>query len=584
MRILSGIKHTLINIKKSIERFPVTIVLSVLFTILLIYNIEVSRQISHDTSERLMRLNMVLGLGLPMSLFIGLLSERLFKEKKYSLAVYLLSGVLLVLYYKFLLPEFEMVSMTRFFGTMLFFIISCFYALKIKHDINYETFVIKVFSSIFITILYSAVLFIGLTAILFTIENLFEVNLLNNIYLYMFFIVVFIFGVPLFLSKVPEKDEDFIDYEYSKSLKVLLLYIVIPLITTYSIILYAYFIKILITWSWPKGLVSHLVLWYSVISVGVIFFINPILEENKLAKGFKFWFPKFILPIMAMMFISIWQRIEQYGITENRYYVIVLGFWVFGIMLYFTFMKPLRNIIIPISLSIVVLLSIYGPISSYSMSKASQNNRLERILEENNMLNNGVITSNTNLDSQVQNEISNIISYFYRNHSLEDIKVFPNDYEVEDTKELLGFDYSPYINIYDNMKYFNYYLNLNGIALDVKGYEYYVNMSSWKDELITIDDMSIDIKRYNHMLNIFEEDNTLISVDIKELAEEIHNNSTDKSLDKNMKSVDNMTFNIGNDKVKVRIVFTNLSGRINVSNNGMELQSAEFILLIHKEN
>src|SRR5699024_9242972 len=133
-----------------------------------------------------------------------------------------------------------------------------------------------------------------------------------------------------------------------------------------------YFAKILIQWQWPKGLVSHLVLWYSSISVGIIFLINPVLEQCKICSFFKRYFPKFILPILLMMFISIGQRIEQYGITENRYYIILLGLWVTAMMVYYALKRSPNNLIIPISLSIIVVNSIFGPLSSFAVSKYSQ--------------------------------------------------------------------------------------------------------------------------------------------------------------------------------------------------------------------
>src|SRR5690606_30730698 len=188
------------------------------------------------------------------------------------------------------------------------------------------------------------------------------------------------------------------------------------------------------------------------------------------------------------------------GVTENRYYVVVLGLWVFGIMLYFTFKRPLKNIIIPMSLSIIVLLSIYGPISSYSISKVSQNNRLERILEKNGLLNNGIITSNPNVDKDVRNEVSNIISYFYSNHSLEDIKAFTDGYELEDTKELLGFDYSPYYDFYGLHEYINLYVNPYHIPIQVEGYDYFVNMSSWNAGVINVDDLEVQYKNDNILI------------------------------------------------------------------------------------
>ncbi len=581
MKVMDRVKSTIINTRKSVERFPITIIISFALAILLIYQNEVSPKLAQEARDNLTRLAMVVGLGIPLSLCIGLLRERFVKFNKFI--GYILGGLFLVVYYLYLLKDFQMVAMTRYMGTMIFLLIVFFYALKINHDENYEKYVIKVFSGAFLTALYSGVLFAGLAAIVATIDNLFEININENIYFYMFLLVVFVFAASLFLSKIPEKDDDFRNYEYSRSLKVLLVFIVIPLISVYTLILYAYFVKILVTWQWPKGLVSHLVLWYSVISVGVIFLITPVLEENKVAKTFKIWFPKFILPILVMMFMSIWQRIDQYGITENRYYIILLGIWVLGVMLYFSFKKPLKNILIPISLSLVVLLSVYGPVSSYSMSKSSQNNRLIRILEANDMLVDGNIKSNQFVDKDVQTEVNNIITYFINTHSLEDIKVLPADYEVADSKELFGFEYLPY-NPYDgNQDYFSYYVDHYQKPIDIAGFDYYINMSSWNEQLVNIDNLAVKYNRSGHSLLINEGDINLITVDINELAAKIHADNKGISQGKDMIDLDKMTVNLDNDNVKIRILFTNINGRYNINNEGINLENTEFLLLIDKK-
>jgi len=581
MKVMDRVKSTIINTKKSVERFPITIIVSFALAILLIYQNEISATLVQEARDNLTRLVMVVGLGIPLSLCIGLLRERFVRVNKFI--GYILGGLFLVVYYLYLLKDFQMVAMTRYMGTMVFLIIVFFYALKINHDENYEKYVIKVFSGAFLTALYSVVLYLGLAAILLTIDNLFDVNIDGEIYYYMFLIVVFVFAASLFLSKIPEKDDDYKNYEYSKSLKVLLVYIVIPLISVYTLILYAYFVKILVTWQWPKGLVSHLVLWYSVISVGVIFLITPVLEENKVAKTFKIWFPKFILPILVMMFMSIWQRIDQYGITENRYYIILLGIWVLGIMLYFSFKKPLKNILIPISLSLVVLLSVYGPVSSYSMSKSSQNNRLIRILEANKMLVDGNIKSNQFVDKDAQTEINNIITYFISTHSLDDIKVLPANYEVVDSKELFGFEYLPYNPYEVNQDYFSYYVDHYQKPIDIGGFDYYINMSSWNEQLINIDNLAVKYNRSSHTLLINEGDINLITVDINELASKIHSDNGGIPLSKDMMDLDKMTVNLANDNVKIRILFTNINGRYNINNEGINLENTEFLLLIDKK-
>nr|WP_243124588.1 DUF4153 domain-containing protein [Clostridium sp. AWRP] len=91
------------------------------------------------------------------------------------------------------------------------------------------------------------------------------------------------------------------------------------------------------TKQWPVGLVSHLVLWYSVIVTIVLFFITPIKNNNSWQNNFSKIFPKIILPLIIMMFVSISIRINAYGITEKRYFTLILGIWLFFIM------KSLQN-------------------------------------------------------------------------------------------------------------------------------------------------------------------------------------------------------------------------------------------------
>ena len=578
MKIISRVKATILNIRKSIERFPVTIGMSIILTILLIYFNEVSSSLSEESRESLVRLNMVVGLGIPLSLCIGLLYERFNKGK--SFIWYILGAFLLFLYHNVLLDDFQMVSISRYIGTMVFLILVFFYALNLWYDVNYEAYVIKIFSGWFITVLYASVLYFGISAILFTIESLFDININRDLYLYSFFIVTFIFGISMFLSKIPLKDQDFKDYLYPKSLKVLLVYIVIPLISIYTIILYAYFVKILISWEWPKGLVSHLVLWYSAISAGVIFLITPVLYENKVANIFKIWFPKFILPILVMMFISIWQRIDQYGITENRYYIVLLSIWVFGIMLYFSFMKPLKNIVIPISLSIFVLISIYGPISSYSISKASQNNRLNKILRNNDMLVEGIIKSNSNADKQSQTEISNIISYFNSNHSLGDIKVLPKDFQLADTINLFGFEYKPYEPSFGSQDYYSYYTDINQKPISIEGFDYYVNMSTWNQQEIITENINIRYNQNNYNLSIYEDGDELLIINLEEASREIdHSLNTEK----NSLDISQMTIDREDTKIKVRLIFTNINGRYNINSDEITLDNADFLLFIDKK-
>ncbi|WP_313757336.1 DUF4153 domain-containing protein [Tissierella sp.] len=583
MKFFSRVKTTLLSIRESVKRFPITVAMSTFLAILLIYMNET--HLTQDSQETLEKINLMVGLSIPLSLCIGLLVEKFFRKKKsIQIALYVIGSGFLVLYYFYFINDYKMVPMSRYLGTMTFFLISSLYIQRIGRKNNYEYYLMDIWSSFALTFIYSFVLYFGVAAILFTIEKLFDVNIRGEIYYYMFLIVSLVFAVSLFLSKFPSMEEEYNEVEYTKALKILLIYIVIPLITIYTAILYVYFGKILITREWPRGLVSHLVLWYSTLAVGVIFLITPILEDSRVAKLFKDLFPKIILPVLLMMFMSIYQRIAQYGITENRYYIVFLGLWVLGIMLYFSFNKSLKNIIIPISLSLIILNSVYGPLSSFAISKFSQNKRFEKILARNNMLSNGQIVKNSEIPLDDKREISNIISYFNSNHQLKDIKALPKDFDLDKMEDVVGFEYKPYYS-YEQNRYFYYSVNNAEDVIDIKGYDYYVRMNSWNENKIEFYGLNLQYNRLKNSLIVSKEDNIIFEQDMLQFVNDIYQKQKDKlqNENKNNMSYKDMEYEItflgiGGD-MNFKFIFTDVSGRVEDDNN-LVIQSIDFILLI----
>lgn len=586
MKIVDRINTTIVNMKSSIRRFPITLIISTILAISLIYLQE--NKLVGSSRDTLEKINLVLGLGIPLSLCIKLITEKFFKINMNI--SYILHGIgvgLLVLYYYVFIPDYDMVAGSRYFVTMISLILAFLFIPRIKNDDNYEYYIMDMYYNFALTFIYSFVLYLGIAAIFLTIDGLFDVNIKYQFYYYMFLIVSLIFAISLFTSKIPEVDERFVDIEYTKSLKMLILYIIIPLISIYTAILYVYFGKIIITMEWPRGLVSHLVLWYSTISVGIIFLITPILEENKLARTFKIWFPKIVLPILLMMFIAIWKRVNQYGITENRYYLIALGLWVTGVMLYFSLKKPLRNIIIPITLSLVMINSVFGPLSSFSISKRSQNKRLERILNANNMIKNGKIIPDQSISSEDKEEINNIITYFNNKHGLKDVKSLPEDATIYKMDSLTGFKYeSDYGNQYNENIYFNYGINDRETILDIKDYDYYLNMSSWDQEEKDVDGLILKYNTNKNILIVLEDNNIIQEVEVIKFIEDIHKKEKDKDKEKFNVNQEDMSYEVlisrdGFKDIKINLLFNDVHGKIN-NNDELLLDGVNFIVLIKK--
>lgn len=580
MKIGNRLKNIYNSIKKSIRRFPVTIAVSTTLVIMLIILSEKGSSLTSEAKNIFERINMIIALGIPMSLCIKLLYEQSDNLKGIQKVMgYVFGTIVLILYYKFLLKDLNNNSTIRYTAVSIFLYLAFGYIPWIKRKEDYEYYIIKVFSSFFLTVIYSFVLLMGVFAILFTIDQLFSANIPGKSYYYTFLIVAGIFAPSMFLAKIPEIDADFSEYKYPKSLKVLLLYIVIPLISIYTIILYIYFGKILITKDWPQGLVSHLVLWYSTVSVAVIFFISPILDEDKWANRFKFWFPKLIIPVLIMMFVSMGIRINEYGITENRYFALVLGLWVSGIMLYFIFSKKQKNIIIPIVLSILAINSAFGPLSSFSVSKRSQNNRLKSILIKNSMLVDNKVEAKSDISNEDKEEISMILDYFDKNHSLENVKYVPKDFEIEDMDKVFGFQYKEK-NINRN-EYFYYYTEQEkNNAIDIRGYDYLLDNYRIFNRDIKIEDMNAYYNRENLKFTIKEKGNIIYEANMKNYAYEIIEKQND-DLIKNRDTLnpENTIIVDENEKLNVKFIVNSISGR-NSSEEKLIIEDIEFTVLI----
>ncbi|MBC8589582.1 DUF4153 domain-containing protein [Wansuia hejianensis] len=581
MKFGERIKSSFYGMKKSAERFPITIVTSIILTMFLIYYRESGINLEQNIRDNLIKLNMIIGMGIPLSLSIGLLMEAYdIKKINNKIIGYFIGLICLISYYHFGLRGFNYVSLSRYMGIIIFLILSILYLNRIKVHNNYEKYTINIFNNFFISVLYSLVLLFGIFIILFTIDNLFDIDINSKIYYYVFLIISLVFFIALFLSKYPEKEEKFSSYHYPKSLMVLLSYIVIPLITIYTLILYIYFLKILITWSWPKGLVSHLVIWYSAVSIGVIFLISPIFEENIFCKLFKIYFPKLNLPILLMMFISIGQRIEQYGITENRYYIVVFGIWITAMMIYYSMKKSFRNIIIPVSLSFVVLISVVGPFNSFSVSKYSQNRRLENTLLKNNMISENKIISNKDLNREAKKEIINIMEYFNTKHSLEDIKVLDENFKLEHMEKVFGFKYEDYNDI-QNHEYF-YYTRDKSEEIDISGYDYLIDMEGYTgNRNININDIKITYYGNKELLEIIDKNQDKISIKLNDILLEKYNDfNTKGGPHKEIRSQNEMTYEAKNKNIKFKIVFDNISVYVPKSGEQVTIETYDYKLFI----
>lgn len=562
-KILLFLKSLSNRLVLSTKRFPETILFAVATVITLIFLNHLD-YVDSNPREQLTRIAMVLALGIPLSLCIKAILERK-PSLKLSIKIILYLGAIagLASFYLFLLEDINNTSVARYVSWTIslyltFSIIPYFFKKE-----NYEFYVITLFIRFVTTYLYSFILFLGLAAIIFTINTLFSVNMTHRIYFDIWLIVVGIFAPAFFLADIPKYGQELNKNEYSKILRVLLLYIVMPLIVVYSVILYVYFIKIIVTAQWPQGILSNLVLWFSIVSTIVIFFIYPLKNLNQWVKSFISFFPKLLLPLLIMMFVAMGMRINAYGVTENRYFVLVAGLWVTGSMIYHSFSKQTRNIVITTSLALIVLLAVTGPLSAYTVSKYSQNSRFQKILMANNMITaEKTIVPSEELSKEDKKEISSILLYFENRHKLNELKYIPDEFKISQTKDVFGFELE---NEHwgNSDKYFGHNIEDGGMFINIKDFDYFADYTTYRYNAKKDYDENfyISYSEKNMNIEIVENGEVVYTKNISDIATIVHKNN----IGKEMVEVNDMSYTDTTPKLDVLYIFNNINGFENTS-------------------
>ena len=367
------------SVGPTLNRFWVSVVLSVALTTTLINGVT-----GHSSEETLGKLSLALGAGLLVSWCAVLFWETL-KEGTGDplggslLAALAATGTTWATYT--MLQGLGFIAVSRHVGILLFLFLLFFLIPHIRKDHGLDMYIVRLFLVAATAVLFSAVLFAGLAIIIFTVTSLFSLEISGYAYLKLWLAMAGVVAPFLFMAGIPAHGEVIDKREYPPVLRSLMLYVITPLVTAYTGILYLYFAKILVTRQWPVGVVAHLVLWYSVATAAAFFFIWPLSKQSDWAKRFPSRFAKAVLPLLAMMFVSIGIRIKGYGVTENRYYVIALGLWLLFSMVYLALAKDKpRKWVLLASLAVVTLVSVFGPVSSFSIAKESQNKRLENLI------------------------------------------------------------------------------------------------------------------------------------------------------------------------------------------------------------
>ena len=417
-KIKENVKKLLLHFKSGFERFPITIILAFLHFITGIYIAEVRS----FQSDEFIEVNLLL-FG---SIFITAMFEMLYEKYFYKQNRWLVRGIYSAITFVISIIFFVEYLRTNdyyniYYFTLIPISIVLFLLIPIlKKKENKEKYLQSVFSNFVITGIFATVLWVGIEIILTTVNYLFfnsGDSLFFRLTTYSFWFITDGFGVSLFLSLLKKPDDNIENYEFPFIFNLLIKFVIIPLITIYTGVLYIYMARVIISMHLPKGLISHLVLWYTVFSVFVIILITPFTQKDKFFENFKKYFPYFSIPLIFASLFAVFQRTYQYGITENRYYVLISIFWLFFCMILYIRKMNIKGIFI--SLIVCLVISVYSPLSAKNVSNFSQSQRLKRMLVKYGALKDGKISKITQkLTNSQGSQIHTTIQYISDNSTI----------------------------------------------------------------------------------------------------------------------------------------------------------------------
>jgi len=567
-----------VKLWQSINRFPFPVFMAAITVILIIVQNHLPQNTLVSTRDLLVRITFVFALGFPLFLSLDVFLQRNFKIKMITKTLFhFLCSAFLLLYYIFLLSKLDFISGARYaIYTGILYLIFLFVPMLFSKE-SYELYIVKLFTSFVTVLLYSIILFIGVAAIIGSTVLLFKLNISSKIYIDIATIIFVLITPVLFLSNVPPPGIILYLENYPRVLKILFLYIILPILSIFLVIFYLYFATILFK-PWPSNTIFRISFYFLIISVVTLFFTYPLAKISKWSKTFVAVFPKLLLPFVVLMILSLGIRIQGYGVTHNRYFLVIIAIWITFSLIYLSFKNSPQNIILPICLSMLLFLSATGPWNFSLVTKMSQSKIFNKIIIKYDMLQQGkILKSSKDISLEDKIRITSIINYYENHYDIRSLNYIPTDFSIDKMKDVFGFEPEYYQSFNESVADHHYYNsgNQNNI-LNIKDFDYILTISNSGEEetLISKDLMEIVIKKSE--LIIKNKGETLYTKNLSDLVEKIYAYKSDK----NLLTTEELTIKDGNEKLELVYVFDSLDLDKDLISNTIKIYNMNLKLLV----
>jgi len=441
-----------------------------------------------------------------------------------------------------------------------------------KSNLSYIHKKLLFLQNLLFSFLISGVVFLGVFISLNSIEHLFAFNLFNDkISRFIFSTFLYFSGlIFIILSSFVQQYNKYL----LKYLNFSVVYLISPLQLIYTTILYIYLFKIIKEWQLPNGEVAWMVTTLCVFSILSVVFLKYTKFTNKYnyLKFYVKYLPFLILPLIFLLFVSVFVRIEFYGVTEYRYFLCLFAIWFLFSFVYISLIKNFKTSVLITCLLFLFTIALFSPWNAFIISKNSQQERLQNVLSRNQVLikHNNVHTAQK-LSQQDLILVSSLFDYFIKHHGVESLNFIFDETALSDymqqykkqnffeerliSEAMMKTLNLKYVPLYLRDKEFsNFYWNLESKlskqnitgAKSFAPFDFYTNNKSIKYEQFELffDEESFEL--------IIKNDNIILGqISLKELTQKASQSMSEDN--KNLIPLDVMLIDFNKNKFHIKI-------------------------------
>lgn len=222
--------------------------------------------------------------------------------------------------------------------------------------------------------------------ILVSVEFLFNLPLLSSARINTFNLGLFLLCCPLFFLFFEDREAQSNPQREGKLLlvgEVLINFILSPVVIIYTLLVYVYIASIAVALELPKGNLAYVVVPY--ISLGIFCIALRHLLEKPRWQQFYRYFNYLALPPLGLLWLGIATRISQYGLTEERIFLLAISALI-SLFVLCSFSQRLLQYRLFSALSIAMIACVLIIFSPKEIATHSQHARFVQLASELNLL------------------------------------------------------------------------------------------------------------------------------------------------------------------------------------------------------